>query len=142
MKWVVPLSLDLRKRIVAHYQKGQTTYVETAVLFGVGEASVSRLLRRARERDSLESELAGGGFPPRIRAEDYPQLLEVVATHPDSTVAEICDIWKKLKSVTVSESSMKRAFYRVGLTRKKKRSLQANKSDQMCKKSGERSFKM
>lgn len=42
---MTPLSIDLRRRGVDAYLSGMTsTYSETAELFGVGEATVSRLL--------------------------------------------------------------------------------------------------
>ena len=44
------ISLDLRRRIVDAYRNGLTeTYEATAEMFGVGMATVSRLLRRKRE---------------------------------------------------------------------------------------------
>lgn len=47
------LSLDLRLRIVARYEEGDITYAELAEAFSVGEATISRLLRRRRERGDL-----------------------------------------------------------------------------------------
>ena len=44
------LSLDLRRRVVRAYHEGLTaTYEATAELFGIGRATVSRLLRLERE---------------------------------------------------------------------------------------------
>jgi transposase len=44
------LSLDLRRRLVdAYLLKKSGTYKQTAALFGVGEATLSRNLRRYRE---------------------------------------------------------------------------------------------
>jgi transposase len=63
------LSLDLRRRIVAAYERDEGTYFELAQRFGVGEATVSRLLRRQRELGHVVPEVAGGGFPPRISDE-------------------------------------------------------------------------
>jgi transposase len=56
---VIPLSLDLRKRIVVRYAKGDVTYAQVAELFDVGEASVSRLRRRERERGDLHPDPIG-----------------------------------------------------------------------------------
>gem|GEM_PF-3891486 len=54
-----PLSVDLRRRIVERYQKGDVTYAEVAAWFHVGEATVSRLLRRSREREDFPLNCVG-----------------------------------------------------------------------------------
>jgi transposase len=47
-------SLDLRRRIVAAYLSANSgTHRQTAMIFGVGEATVSRLLRLHRETGDL-----------------------------------------------------------------------------------------
>lgn len=116
-----PLSTDLRARIVAAYERGEGTYQEIAERFGVGEASVSRLLRRRRERDDLAPEPHGGGNPPLIPEELMGALIDLVAEAPDRTVEELCDEWKKRHGVRPSRSSMTRSLGRAGITRKRKR---------------------
>lgn len=106
------LSLDLRQRLVARYERGDMTYVEVAETFGVGEATVSRLLRRRREQGSLERDPPGGRYPPRIAAEHLPRLVKLVAEKPDWTVPELCEAWKARYGGILSESSMKRALLR------------------------------
>jgi transposase len=114
-----PLSLDLRKRIVAAYRAKKGTYAEIAAQFQVGEASVSRLLRRDREQGDLRPDPPGGGYPPRIPEEQYETLRSLVAKRPDQLVCEICDEWFRLFKVSVSVSSMQRTLRRAGLSRKK-----------------------
>lgn len=135
------LSLDLRKRIVARYARGDITYVELAETFGVGEATVSRLLRIHREGRSLVPNRPGGGFPPRIAPEQFPALVKLVAEKPDRTVAELCELWLLRRGGEISESSMKRALRRAGLTWKKKRFDPPSKTEPTSKKSGSSSSK-
>lgn len=116
----MPLSLDLRKRIVAAYRANKGTYAEIAAQFQVGEASVSRLLRRAREHGDLHPDPPGGGYPPRIPEEQYETLRALVAKRPDQLVSELCDQWIRLFKVSVSVSSMQRTLRRAGLSRKKR----------------------
>jgi transposase len=113
------LSIDLRRRIVARYQKGGVTYAEVAELFEVGEATVSRLLRRAREREDLHPDPIGGGFPPRIANEPLPLLVALVADKPDRTLVELCHEWRARHGTKISAASMGRSLHRAGLTRKK-----------------------
>ena len=114
-----PLSLDLRRRIVARYRLGKETYKEIAELFGVGEASVSRVLRRARELGDPKPKPPGGGFPPRISDADLSKLVKLVAEKPDRTIEELCGVWIARYGGPITTSSMYRALCRAGLTRKK-----------------------
>ncbi len=114
-----PLSLDLRKRIVAAYRAGRGTYLEIAALFQVGEASVSRLMRRDREHGDLHCDPPGGGNPPRIPEDQYETLRALVAKRPDQLIPDLCDQWFRLFKVSVSVSSMQRTLRKAGLTRKK-----------------------
>ena len=46
--------LDLKRRIVEAYERKEGRYFELAKRFGVGEATVYRLLKLKRERGSIE----------------------------------------------------------------------------------------
>jgi len=46
--------VEVRERVVAAYRAGKGTYAGIAELLWVGEASVNRWLRLAREKESLE----------------------------------------------------------------------------------------
>lgn len=130
-----PLSLDLRQRIVEARARG-LSYAEIAERLSIGLASVSRVLRRARENRGLEPDPHGGGNPPIIPQEQYPLVAALVAEAPDRTVQEVCDIWFERTGVLVSRSSMQRVMYRLKLTWKKNNSPQASNSKKVSKSSG------
>src|SRR6478735_1242864 len=114
-----PLSLDLRNRIVAAHDTG-ATYEEIAESLSIGRASVSRVLRRDRERGGcLEPDPRGGGYPPLVDADEYPQLRALVGEMPDRTAQELCYVWAERTGVDVSRSTMQRLLHRAGLTWKK-----------------------
>ncbi len=121
------LSLDLRRRIVAAYERDEGTYFELAQRFGVGEATISRLLRRQRELGHVVPEIAGGGFPPRISDDQFPALLRLVGEMPDATLDQLKDCWRTRYGVDLSRSSMLRSLQRAGVTRKK--SVSARRSN-------------
>jgi transposase len=131
--------MDLRTRIVARYAKGDLTYAEVAQLFDVGEASISRLLRRDRERGNLEPDANGGGYPPRISDEQLSLLTKLVAEKPDRTLAELCKVWLARHGVKLSIASMGRSLERAGLTRKKSPSPLPSSSGSTSSKSARRS---
>ncbi|MBW2734075.1 MAG: helix-turn-helix domain-containing protein, partial [Deltaproteobacteria bacterium] len=60
-------SIELRRRIVKAYRSGLSgTYTETATLFGVGRATVSRLLRRNRETGDVKALPMGGNYERQV----------------------------------------------------------------------------
>jgi len=135
------LSLDLRRRIVAAYERDEGTYFELAQRFGVGEATVSRLLRRQRELGHVVPEAAGGGFPPRILEGQFPELLRLVAEMPDATLDQLKDTWRRRNGVELSRSSMLRSLQRAGITRKKSVSAPRNTSGKTSRTSASPSSK-
>jgi transposase len=135
------LSMDLRRRIVAAYERKEGTYFELACRFRVGEASVSRLLRRRRERGHVIPEDPGGGFPPRIGDDQLPELVKLVAERPDATLDSIRDTWLERNGGELSRSSLIRALRRAGITRKKNASGLRNNSALTSPKNVKRSGK-
>lgn len=133
------LSIDLRERIVTAYRKGGGTYAEIAARFEVGEATVSRLLRRYRERGHVRRDPRGGGVPFKIAPALYPQLRKFVAARSDSTVERLRHGWQALYGVRVSRSAMQRAMHKAGLTWKKNGFVLRSKTDQKSPNGAKRS---
>lgn len=114
-----PLSLDLRKAVIGAWKTGRYSYVQLAELFGIGEASVSRLLRRYRETGGVEPRPHGGGQRPILNDLDYKRLRRLVEEHPDWTTFEFRDELSAKRLAPVSRSTIVRALARLGFTRKK-----------------------
>src|SRR5688572_19933031 len=104
-----PISVDLRKRIVRAYEDGNASYEAIAERVAVGRATVSRLLRRRRERGDVAPDGHGGGQPPKIPPEQYAALRDLVAERPASTAVQLCHGWPARYGVSVSRSAMLRA---------------------------------
>ena len=113
------LSVDLRSRIVKAYLNGEGSYSELAARFEVGEASISRLLRRYRERGDIRRDPRGGGVPHKIPPQSYPVLRKLVAQQPDRTVEQLCHCWQAYHGIRLSRSAMQRTLKRAGMTWKK-----------------------
>lgn len=131
-----PISKDLRERVVAAYKAGRGTYREIAERFGVGEASVDRWLRLARENDDVEPAQHAGGMPAKVPPEKYPELARLVAEKPDRTVVELRDEWERREGIDLSRSAMQRALLKAGFTWKKNAFVRRSKTDQKSR-SGE-----
>jgi transposase len=116
-----PISTDLRIRIIeARAQEGQT-YEQLAERFGVGRATVDRMLRLARETGSVEPAPHAGGPPRLVTDAERALLSELIRVRPDTTLEELCVALAARTGMEVSRSTMSRELHRLGLTRKKNR---------------------
>lgn len=110
---------ERRKLVVEAHKGGRGTYKTIAEMFGVGEASVSRWLRRHRESGSFEPG-HGGGNPPKIGEAGQTIVKAIVEEHPDRTHAEIAEEYQRRTGTKVSRSPIQRVLKVLGMTRKKK----------------------
>lgn len=115
-----PISEDLRRRVVESVNDG-LTYKQAADQFSVGDASVSRWLRLARENGSVAASPMGGSMP--ILGEAEREILRgLVEQEPDLTLAELGYQLKEVTGLTVSVSTLSRVLWSMGISRKKRRS--------------------
>ena len=113
------ISVELRERIVRAYVGGLTSsYEETAEMFGVGRATVNRLLRRYRERGNVRPDPVGGNNPRLI---DLEWLRQHAEARPDARLRDRVDDWEAKSGVRVHLSTMSAAMHTLGWTYKKKR---------------------
>ncbi|MES1208989.1 MAG: helix-turn-helix domain-containing protein [Pseudomonadota bacterium] len=131
------LSVDLRRRLVAAYRsKKSGTYAATAALFGVGEATVSRTLRRHRETGDVIYKPKGGNNPRRV---DLDWLRGHLAREPDARLIDRIEAWKEHSGKPVSLGAMWLAVRACGWTHKKKRWSPESKTGRMSKPGAPRS---
>ena len=102
------------------YTRGEGTYDEIARRFVVSPASVSRYLRRHREKGSLAPKPATGGQPRRLDEAGEEVLRALVAEQPDAFCRELADRLLERAGVKLDEDTVGKALRRLGLTRKKK----------------------
>lgn len=98
------------------------TYAETAEMLGIGEASVSRILRRHRETGSVAPKSRGGGRVSPITGAVAEQLVLLAQDMPDATIQEMLEALVERTGIETSESAVKRALHRLGFSRKEKSS--------------------
>jgi transposase len=112
------ISIDVRKQIVKAYKSGLSgTYSTTAALFGVGEATVSRLLRRDRETGSVDPLPVGGNNWRRV---DLEWLRIHAENNPDARLVDRIDDWEKESGRRVASGTMSNAMRSIGWTHKKR----------------------
>ena len=112
------IGLELRKRIVEAYLSGRTgSYEETAKVFGVGRATVNRLLRRHRETGDVKPLPIGGNYPRQV---DLEWLREHARANPDARLVDRIDDWEAKSGRRVASSTMSKAMRTIGWTHKKR----------------------
>lgn len=120
------LSVDLRERVVAAYKRGEGTQVQIAALFGIGEASVRRWVRRDRETGSVAPKTGFKRGPsPKIEMANMAVLEELLDANKDATNEELADLMAERTGISVSPSTISRSIALLGWTRKKSASLPA-----------------
>jgi putative transposase len=128
-----PLSLDIRKRIVAAVEGGASRR-SAAARFAVSESATIKLIQRWEQTSTLEPGQMGGHRPFAL-AEHDALVRELVAAYPDQTLDEL---WGRLveRGVVVGRTSVHRYLSAIGLTHKKRRSTPPSKIGQMLRPRG------
>jgi len=113
---IVPV--EVRQRAVKAYRDGLSgTYAETARLFSIGEASLSRWLRRDRVGESLFPRWGDG---PKRRI-DLAWLRDHVTANEDARLVDRIEAWQAQSGVRVSIGAMWNALRAISVTHKKRR---------------------
>ena len=136
-----PLSVDLRRRVVAAYENENRSYAEIGARFCVGEATVNRWVHQHRRTGSVEPKVARGGKAPQLEGEKLDAVHILVLEKPDRTEHEIAQALATIHSLYVSRSTVSRALARLGLTRKKSHSQPRSETANASPSSVERSQK-
>jgi transposase len=112
-------STDLRERVLAAYEAGEGSQARIARRCRVGERTLSRWLRAAREEGRREPKVPVRDRPPVGGAGAV--LAELVAERGDATLAEYADRLAERGGVRRSPAAVCRALKSLGLVRKKGR---------------------
>lgn len=119
-------SLDLRQRVLTAALSGEQTIAAVAARFGVGTTFVNKLLRLHRDNHDIAPRPHGGGRQALLSAAHHKLLRAEVSRRSDATLAELRTHLIDTAQVAVSIPTLGRVLHRLGLTRKKRASSQAN----------------
>jgi transposase len=123
------LSLDLRERILAAYDAGETTREQVGRRFQVSEGMVKKLLQQRRRYGEIGPRHHRCGRKPRILTEHRQRLRQLVSEKPDRTLAEL----RSALGLTCTLPAIHYALAAMDLTYKKRRSMQPNKIGPMSR---------
>lgn len=120
------LSMDLRKRILAAYDKGQGTRDDIATRFCVSLGMVKKLIQQRRHTGNIAPRYDRCGRKPILLAEHRKSAKALLHNKPDLTLEEL----RKELQVSCSLTAIHYMLADMGLTYKKRRSEPANKTAQ------------
>lgn len=109
--------VELRKRVVEAVEKLGMSRRKAAEVFGVGEATVYRYLKRNREGGL--SAKSPPGRPCKLDEAGWRRLLEQLKAKPDLTLQEHAELYAKDNGVVLAPSTVDSYFTRLGVRRKK-----------------------
>ncbi len=126
------LSLDLRERIVAAYDAQEGTREEIAGRFRVSLGIVKKLLQQRRKTNDLGHRHRYSGRKAKVLPEYGEKLASLIAAQPDLTLTQI----KEKLTMPCTVPAVHYALVALGLTYKKRLSMQPNKTGPMSRSRG------
>ena len=127
------LSIDLRERILATYDKENATREDVARRFRVSLGMVKKLIQQRRHTGNIQSRRHLCGRKPRILENHRSQMRDLVNKKPDMTLAELRDA----VGLNCTLPAIHYALVQMGLSYKKRLSMPASKSAKMWPKLGQ-----
>ena len=116
------LSVDLRERIVAAYDRGDSTRAQIAARYDVSEGMVKKLLQQRRRTGDLAPRHRFSGAKPKLTLTHQLRLRRLVHDHPDMTLGELRDAL----GVACTPQAVHYVLQKMGLPLKKRRFDQRN----------------
>jgi transposase len=116
------LSQDLRERIVAAYDRGDSTRLQIAERYNVSLGMVKKLVQQRRHTGDISARHRFSGAKPKITAAHQHELNRLVAEQPDMTLEELRDAL----GIACTPQAIHYALGRMGLSLKKRRSFLPN----------------
>ena len=134
-------SVDLRKKIVDAYLKGNTSLTKVAQKFEVNISSVVRYLKLQREEGDLSPIKGNQGRPSKIDEIGYESIQKIIQNKPTITLAELSELYYKKRKVKAGRSILSRACLKLNLRRKKLSRYAAERDRDDVKKNGKNILK-
>ena len=123
-----PLSMDLRERLLAAVEAGQSRRA-TGRQFAVSESCVIRLMKHYAREGTIAPGKMGGHMRPALEPH-YGRIRELVAATPDITIEELRG-QLAAEGIRISRSPLGRCLLALGLTRKKRHGMPPNRTVRM-----------
>jgi transposase len=117
------LSMDLRRRILAVYDKGHSSREEVARRFEVSLGMVKKLIQQRSHTGDIRPRYYRCGRPPLLVAEHQRQLRALLGKKSDLTLSEM----REALGLDCSLQAIHLVLVKMGLSYKKRRSVPVSK---------------
>ena len=111
-------SLDLRERVVAALDSGQT-YQQVAQRFDLSVPTVGRYRRLKKTQNTLAAKRSPGR-KPNLSPQDQEQLSQLFATRADWTLQTLRTAWLEQSGKSISIGSLHGWMHKLGFSYKKR----------------------
>ena len=122
-----PYSIEFRQKIIEVYKQGNISIRKLAQRFCVAPSFIQKLLKQYKETGNLHPRPPGRSPEPKLKEEQLIDLIEIIETHNDATLVELCDLLEEKIQVKVSRATMGRLTQKLNYTVKKKSLYAAEK---------------
>ncbi len=129
-------SVDLRRKVVESYERGNGSYSEISRDFGISIRSAKRYVKQYREDGNLLPKKGNQGRPKKVDEDGYETIQKIVRGYPTVTLAELSELYFKVKKVSVGRSVLSRACNKLDLRRKRLSRYAAERDRSEVKKNG------
>ena len=117
-----PYSLDLRRRVVAAYRRGEGSVRDLASEFEIAPRTLQNWLTLADATGSIVPRPHGGGRPARLTPDRLRVLQQLAVDDSDATLSQLAARLARTTGCHVHPTTISRALAELNLTRKKRRS--------------------
>lgn len=129
-----PYSVDFRQKIIDVYQQEDISIRKLAQRFQVAKSFIQKLIKQYRDTGDLRPKPQGGSPPSKLNEEQLVTLKEIIESHNDATLEELCELLEKATGIRVSRSTMGRITLRLNYTVKKTLYAAEKESERVQKK--------
>lgn len=127
-------SIDLRQKIIDAYKRENISQSDLALLFGVSQSFVSKLLKQYRETGDLAPKPFRGGVKLTLNPKDLEILAELIEKNNDATLEELCKLLQEKTGIVISRATMGRMTNKLNFTWKRKTTHPTEKESERIQK--------
>jgi transposase len=116
---VKPHSIEFRQKIIEVHEKESVSIRKLAQRFCVAKSFIQKLLKQYKDTGDIHPQPQGGSPGTKLNQEQLIDLVEIIETHNDATLEELCDLLEERVQVRVSRATMGRITQKLNYSVKK-----------------------
>ncbi len=122
-----PHSIEFRQKIIEIHESENISIRQLAQRFCVAKSFIQKLLKQYKETGDIHPQPQGGIPETKLNKEQVIDLIEIIETHNDATLEELCELLEEKVQVRVSRATMGRITQKLNYSVKKKLSTPPKK---------------